>query len=560
MIWNSIKEAEEEHLARYTRQKKRSRRSIPAIAQHAELLTRESAETRAQLLAQHYNVAFAPKYQWKREGYFSDGSVIKTKDAQLVGAAVWRAQDEQAFRIQPNGHGPTNTINRAEGAAIYHILNDICPPHEAATIFTDSQVNIQRLQTMILKPHKLTRRDVDIHGDITRRTAELILDRAERGVTTKIVKVKSHTGIRGNEAADKAAKEAAMSPASCSYTTPARNPFTDKIWLTHEENLPDDRGTQQQAVPNLNKGLKQVIRAKTCSGFSRRTAYVRYWADTYADSEGAHPEASNLFWTSTKISQTGRVLVLKARSGTLYNQKLAQRYKHSATNHCPLCRQPDSVGHMLGGCQHRTMKGHYITRHDRAVRKIHKALQQGPQGGHYCVVDAGKMQDILTKAANGKRVPEFLLPDVDPLTLRRMRLDILRIKGLRANASPFEIQDAVENKSNYTIQIVEVGYAPDTRWRDTLARKHTQHAKLKECLEAAGWTVEEHFIILGRAGTVYVHTLDTLQALGLNKKSATVLIRELHTHSVTKLQEIVFARRRLERRPRGDPPDQKGVG
>ena len=117
----------------------------------------------------------------------------------MVGAAVWRASDEQAFLIQPNGHGPTNTINRAEGAAMYHILNDICPPTEEALIFTDSQVTIQRLQKMIHHPESMLTGTVDIHSDLTQRTAELILSRAERGIHTRILKVKSHTGIMGNE-------------------------------------------------------------------------------------------------------------------------------------------------------------------------------------------------------------------------------------------------------------------------------------------------------------------------------------------------------------------------
>jgi len=170
------------------------------------------------------------------------------------------------------------------------------------------------------------------------------------------------------------------------------------------------------------------------------------------------------------------------------------------------------------------------------------------------------MKDALNVAANGNHLPEWVLPDVDPKTLMKMRPDILRIKGLRNNASPGEINIAARNKQDYVIQIVEVGYGPDTRWRDTLEKKQAQHARLKAELSAAGWTVEEHFIILGRAGTCYKHTLDTLTALGMHKEQAVKLMCKLHLHTVTKLREIVIARRRLERHPRSDPPDKIGVG
>ena len=108
---------------------------------------------------------------------------------------------------------------------------------------------------------------------------------------------------------------------------------------------------------------------------------------------------------------------------------------------------------------------------------------------------------------------------------------------------------------SYVIQLIEVGYCPDTRWKLTLEKTKLQHAQLKGKLMAAGWTVGEHFIILGRAGTCFNHTLNTLQALGMRKEQAVKLMGKLHLHTVTKLHEIVIARRRLERRPMGEPPD-----
>ncbi len=105
-----------------------------------------------------------------------------------------------------------------------------------------------------------------------------------------------------------------------------------------------------------------------------------------------------------------------------------------------------------------------------------------------------------------------------------------------------------------------MGYGPDTRWRETLAKKREQHAQLKEALEAAGWEVEEHFLILGRAGTCYIHNLSTMMDLGITKDQPTKFLNMLHVHAVNKLREIVVARRRLECHQQGRPPDTLDVG
>ena len=87
--------------------------------------------------SQHYQL----RYDWRR-AYFTDGSVQRTeKGPQLVGAAVWRAQggadgEPQTWLVNPNGCGPTNTINRAEGSAILAVLLAILEDDEHATIFT----------------------------------------------------------------------------------------------------------------------------------------------------------------------------------------------------------------------------------------------------------------------------------------------------------------------------------------------------------------------------------------------------------------------------------------
>ena len=59
------------------------------------------------------------------------------------------AGELQTWLIHPGGCGPTNNINRAEGAAIFALLVDILGDDEHATIFTDSQWVIHMLSRAV---------------------------------------------------------------------------------------------------------------------------------------------------------------------------------------------------------------------------------------------------------------------------------------------------------------------------------------------------------------------------------------------------------------------------
>ena len=447
-------------------------------------------------------------------------------------------------------------------------------------------MSIQLISKALHRPHTLTSSDICIHWHLLHLIARRILERAARGINTIIHKVKSHSGIEGNDAADALAKEAAQMRPPCSHdaTTPAGcSPFTGKWWpvttVPAPAGAPAGAAPQHRTVANLRGALKDAVRPATKQGYSNKDSiYAQAWQNTTADPNGAHPSASNLMWTSSKVPTAALISALKARYGLLWNMKLAMRYRRPylrgrtdsnppSTAACPLCSHDDSVGHILGGCKHPRMQERYIHRHDAAVRLLHQGLQKGALGGCYTVMDAGTMEATLNLAANGKRLPEWMLPDVDPETRQRMRPDLLIIENLSHDASEASIADAVAQKEQHTIHLIEVGYGPDTRWKDTQARKLSQHTQLKAALTQAGWKVEEHIIVLGNAGTVYQGALPTLITLGLTKAQATKLMNKLHVHAILRLWSIVKTRRRLERtsspRPHTSgpgPPPRSGVG
>ena len=166
-------------------------------------------------------------------------------------------------------------------------------------------------------------------------------------------------------------------------------------------------------------------------------------------------------------------------------------------------------------------------------------------------MDACPQADVVTWGADCTRLPRWILPEeqVGDQALGKMRPDILRILELPPNPTTTEIEHAVQNKGKYTIQVIEVGYCTDTRWRAKVQEKQEQHATLMRALTDAGWKVDEtaHVVVLGTCGTVYLSGLQALQRLGLSKQQGEALLEGLSEHAISVMHNMSLARRRLER-------------
>ena len=141
------------------------------------------------------------------------------------------------------------------------------------------------------------------HRAMVEQIVQILAQRAMAGGHTYLKKVRSHTGIHGNDEADRLAKEA----------TDPKTPID--IHVTHGETAHEG-----MAWPSTREEVKE--------------------------------EGPNTSWSE-------RLDIFKRRWGKFWNKKLAQRYRmryasdpnpaHDAN--CPICNKGiDGASHILAGC------------------------------------------------------------------------------------------------------------------------------------------------------------------------------------------------------------------
>ena len=253
-----------------------------------------------------------------------------------------------------------------------------------------------------------------------------------------------------------------------------------------------------------------------------------------------------------------------ARWGMLYNQKLAHRYGRAPNDQCPRCGQPDSVGHLLGGCiETQALR---TARHDQAVKIIHKAISKNALAGRFTIMDAGAEAD-LPEGVAGKRLPAWLFrPGADAEKGIRLRPDILLVSCPARGATYPNEEQALEPEQDETktIHIIEVGYGSDLSTEQKESEKHQQHQELEALLKKANPenTVARHTIILGRTGAIPTSLSTLLQSTvaHLSKAEALKVGRKLCKHAVQYVEKFVWARRAAAAQTSSQANQHSGAG
>ena len=190
------------------------------------------------------------------------------------------------------------------------------------------------------------------------------------------MKFKTNIGIHINEMADRLPNEAAEAhqwdfDLSGDFT----EPFEDKYWPQRvtEQRTATGTVTRREYVRDLDNALKEAVHENHRLGMSnQRSVYFQAWTKIQPHRLKKHSDA---FWNIPSITASMRRNVLNFRNGQLWNKKLACMRKQAympgesmaRNSPCPLCRQEDSGGHILGKCLHQDMSKQYIARHDKAI-------------------------------------------------------------------------------------------------------------------------------------------------------------------------------------------------
>ena len=238
---------------------------------------------------------------------------------------------------------PERTIGRGELAAIHTALHSgLHPGHIPMHIATDSLTSLQLISGYMESPHDYR---LHKHRWLVAAIAQNIIARPG---FVKLSKVRAHSGIKGNEMADRLATDAHELRGVALFSlqdTVARGP----LWVhcPFGESVSDVHELHDQPLQLAKSAHVRALHARPASAKSQ--AFVRFTA-LHADSGGLHCPSSTHFWTASCISQSMVTTALKVRMNTLPTRsKLAQWYPdRGISDLCSLCRGQGHSGSSAG--------------------------------------------------------------------------------------------------------------------------------------------------------------------------------------------------------------------
>ncbi|KAJ9521460.1 hypothetical protein QJQ45_008872 [Haematococcus lacustris] len=442
--------------------------------------------------------------EWATIAY-TDGSCIKTSGAapESVGAGVYIPETNVLVTVAMDDP-ESNTINRAELTAIHAALKA-----GAKRIATDSLCSLYQIRRALANPMSLiTHR----HNDILTDIATLIIDSP---ATIHFYKVRAHSGIIGNEGADALAKYAALHPELAN--TPAYSPTTrneTKNWLSNAAD-----GGFPAPLPDCRHSVRAHMHRKHKLGLANQDSI--YYQMTQEITKAAAKGAGERVMIDTNISTHAQRTALLYRTGGLYNQKLAMRWKRATDDRCPLCGNADSATHLLSGCSETLPM--VQERHNGAGRLITKAISKGTLGGYISFADTGSWEkgakeslDLPSDTLHTTLQTLGLKPED---TKHTTRPDILMVTPHKKASK--------DGKDTKRVCIIEIKYCSDSRWTDQLNKALTQHTHLAETIRKEDHMVAIIPILLGIGGITYeAHTRQHLLALGITQANTTKLLNK----------------------------------
>jgi hypothetical protein len=136
-----------------------------------------------------------------------------------------------------------------------------------------------------------------------------------------------------------------VADASIKTAGPKGNPFNSIYWLAkeYEEFISIKNTTQSPTsrlwyLSNYHDALQAHMHPLHKLGIANTIANDHEYYQTLLKNSTANGAASNAYLTTSYVPVKTKCIIMKYRTGTLYNQKHAVwRFKHLITLTCPLC-------------------------------------------------------------------------------------------------------------------------------------------------------------------------------------------------------------------------------
>ena len=519
---------------------------------------------------------------------YTDGS--KLLNSSILGAAVYYPQTDHTCHIRVWGDPIRNTINRAELAAIATAIQQNMDKNHL-NILTDSKCSLQLILRQIKRP---TAHEFHLHRDLLQHIDKLLKERDDAGKTTFLGKVKSHTGIPGNDAADTGAKAVASEEreADENFTLGGDQTMGNYSWPIRVTTLPDGNETTYQPS-NLKAALTTDIKAVVHPNPFTRHPTKHQTLLTTAARNGAD---FSIHKTTTELTLPERISTLEHLWG-VHHTRLKRGLPKDHPFLCKQCHNALTNSHMAGNCP--SMKALQTTRHNSEWSILSNTLKTTNGGrwpiiaqdlGHKGVTDfsdiatdeirlktkpsktlprrrakprreeidegeeeTDKSDDVLYK----NTIPENLLPK--HLRPKHHKPDIIRAIGYKMVNGQLEKDKTY--KGQHRIQFIECKFSTDHNINKVTESIIQIYTPLKTITEAHNptLTVEIVPIVISRTGTFshatkkMIHQLISLKEEPPDSDTytkhpdATQLIQKLHIHAKKWLHTILkIARTRLK--------------
>ena len=464
------------------------------------------ADTGQHILREHIRKLDPTQY------IYTDGSLITGNPT--LGAGIIYPETGQTIRMKIASDPIRHTINRAELAAITHALVQ----DDTSTnvqILTDSAYSINSIRNFCHAPYKY--KD-NIHYDLLKMAASALQKREEAGLTTHIGKVKSHTGIQYNDAADEAANTVAKGGEYDMVFDQADPPPGGlRVW---PGTLPPDNTADPTPFRDIKKDSK-----KSATRTRKAPPTTKHGMDLRA----AHAEGADFSVHAYSRSTFSRRAAALEVSWGIYHNKFRHGLPKDQPLLCRQCSQPITIAHITGDCA--SIADMRTARHNSTF----KLLKQHLEGTREPIIASDLGQKPIKRfdrtkyvvpnkterspitPAPAAKIPEFLLPKHKLPTGHKP--DMIRLKGCvwppKGPGRP-----SVPKRPGYTgpkvMQLIECKYATDTNMHETIAEIKEKYAPLCQAIRDHGtWDGEIEIIpiVISRTGSFHVQTLAEIAKL-----------------------------------------------